>query len=396
LKLQLPKCKLSRLKYPVFFWGLSTFVSLIAILTVSAIRKTGFRASVITWDGAYYFDIIKGGYLRELPMFDGKVIANRNAFFPVYPKAVYFLDKTLPGDAVVASLILNLSAGLLATIFVYCLAKDLIGEKKALYATALFSFFPGSFVFLWMYSEAITALLVVCALWALAKRKILFSSLIFAVASASRPNAMFMALSVPIFLIFDHLRSVKPSLTVQYLVQSLRASLKSLAYGLISISGFLFFMLFLDKTTKVDRAWFRIQREGWQESKKPFYSLAAYGKQILELDFSVRLLIVVISSCIYVAIMVLIFLYTKKTGYSALSIAFAIPSVLVILLAMSNLSTVSSLRFGIIAIPIFIAISGVLSERALRYWIISSSILLFGFCFFYSWGYNTPFLMGSP
>src|SRR5687768_8477633 len=115
-----------------------------------------------SWDGAWYYRIIRDGYPGFVPedisYFDNGA---RAAFFPVYPMLVRVWDAVLPGGDVFAGISLNFMLGAAGVYVTGLLARELFDERVAYRTMLLMSFFPGSFVLLFTYSEA--ALIVVAA-----------------------------------------------------------------------------------------------------------------------------------------------------------------------------------------------------------------------------------------
>lgn len=433
----------------IFWWALSLFTTITSLFLVSILRNTTLSKLLSQWDGTYYRDLVARGYISNVPMKDGKIIANVNAFFPVFPTLVRAVDSILPGGSFFAFMLVNLSASL-ATLFVFfqC-AKLLLDDTKAKNATILFAVFPSAFIFFWFYSESISALFLVSALYFFLKHRIVVSSLIFGIAAATRPNAIFLCLAPALFVAFTFLRNNRIEFTFEYLKNLFIAGIKSLALAIISISGFIAFMLFLDNKTGISKVWFRIQNEGWGQTTTPFVSLKIYTDALFKFNIFVqlilvisgiifclivyylifkhkgdhkilltiftvistcllagfvtfsdestaRLIIIVLSGLIYFFIVCVIFRQLHIEKYSALSLALYLPPLVLIFLAMSNGSAVASLRFVLTASPIYIALASYIPNKTIKYVVPISLAALFGLCFFHAWGLYEPFMVGSP
>ena len=109
---------------------------------------TGPILDVLTsWDGAWYFEVARHGYPHHIPPnITFNQLEARAAFFPLYPRMVWALDKVLPGGDVLAGLGLNIVLGAVFVLLVGVMARRLFGNKVASRAMVLTALFPGSFV----------------------------------------------------------------------------------------------------------------------------------------------------------------------------------------------------------------------------------------------------------
>src|SRR5512144_3390230 len=109
-----------------------------------------------SWDGRWYYEVVRHGYPRHIPpnitFFQ---LEARAAFFPLYPRTVWMLDRVLPGGDVLAALGLNLVLGAMFVLLVGLMARRLFGNKVASRTMVLAALFPGSFVLSFAYSEAL-------------------------------------------------------------------------------------------------------------------------------------------------------------------------------------------------------------------------------------------------
>ena len=204
-----------------------------------------------SWDGNWYFEVTRTGYPRSIPP---NVTFNdleaRAAFFPLYPRMVWALDKVMPGGDVIAALILNLVLGAVFVLLVGLMTRRLFGNKVASRAMVLTSLFPGSFVLSFAYSESVMLVLVAGCLLLLMERRWLFSGILAGLATASRPNAIAV---------------VAACLAASAVAIAERREWKSLLAPLLAPVGWISFQLFLAHQTGEQGAWFRVQREAWEE-----------------------------------------------------------------------------------------------------------------------------------
>ncbi len=211
----------------------------------------GLILQVLTsWDGAWYYRIIRSGYPTSIP---ADVTYNmpeaRAAFFPVYPLVVNAADFVLPGGDVFAGVFVNFVLGAVALWLVGLIAKHLFGERVGYRSMLLMAFFPGSVALSLTYSEATLIVLAAACLLMLLQERWLLAGLLAAVGTATRPNglALVAACAVAAFLAIKHQRQWR-----------------ALIAPALAPIGFIAFQLYLYIRTD-EWAWFRVQTEAWDE-----------------------------------------------------------------------------------------------------------------------------------
>ena len=211
----------------------------------------GLILGVLTsWDGAWYYRIIRSGYPTSIP---AEVTYNmpeaRAAFFPVYPLVVNAADLVLPGGDVFAGVFVNFVLGAVALWLVGLIAKHLFGERVGYRSMLLMAFFPGSVALSLTYSEATLIVLAAACLLMLLRERWLVAGLLAAVGTATRPNglALVAACAVAAFLAIKHHRQWR-----------------ALIAPALAPIGFVAFQLYLYIRTD-EWAWFRVQTEAWDE-----------------------------------------------------------------------------------------------------------------------------------
>lgn len=211
----------------------------------------GLILQVLTsWDGAWYYRIIRSGYPTSIP---ADVTYNmpeaRAAFFPVYPLVVNAADFVLPGGDVFAGVFVNFVLGAVALWLVGLIAKHLFGERVGYRSMLLMAFFPGSVALSLTYSEATLIVLAAACLLMLLQERWLLAGLLAAVGTATRPNglALVAACAVAAFLAIKHHRQWR-----------------ALIAPALAPIGFIAFQLYLYVRTD-EWAWFRVQTEAWDE-----------------------------------------------------------------------------------------------------------------------------------
>lgn len=204
-----------------------------------------------SWDGRWYLEIVRAGYPRSIPPnITYEQVEARAAFFPTYPVLVRGFDRILPGGDTLAALVFNVIMSVIAVVLVGLIARRLAGTEVATRAMVLFAVFPGSFVLSFAYSEATMIVFAAACLYFLLDEQWLLAGLAGAVTTLTRPNgiAIVAACAVAAFLVIRE-----------------RREWSALVAPLLSPLGFIGFQLFLAHHTGEWGAWFRVQREAWEE-----------------------------------------------------------------------------------------------------------------------------------
>lgn len=147
------------------------------------LRRTFVTRPWVHWDSAWYAAIAKDGYWyvagQQSPV----------AFFPAYPMLIRGLY-VLGVNRFVAGVLLSVALGCGGLFLFSRWAARLVGEERALRATALFVIYPFAFfLFGAMYSDALFLCAAVGAFYALEKNELAAAVLLGAVATAARPIA---------------------------------------------------------------------------------------------------------------------------------------------------------------------------------------------------------------
>jgi hypothetical protein len=204
-----------------------------------------------SWDGHWYLDVVREGYPHHImPNVTYFVSDARAAFFPLYPRLVHYLDMAVPGGPVSVALLVNLLFGGLFIYLVGRLARVLFDDRTAEKAMIIAAIFPGSFVLSFAYSEALLLTLAALCFIALHKKAWVWAGVLAALGTACRPNGVALVAACAVAA-FVAIRQDK--------------EWKALIAPLLSPWGFVGFMLFLRSHTDEHWAWFRVQREAWEE-----------------------------------------------------------------------------------------------------------------------------------
>ncbi len=214
-------------------------------------NAVGLILQVLTsWDGAWYYRIIRDWYPTSIPTTITYEMAEaRAAFFPVYPLVVRGADAVLPGGDVFAGLFVNTLLGALAIWLIGLLAKTVYGERVAYRTMLLLIFFPGSFVLSFTYSEATLLAVAAGCLLCLQHRHWAAAGVLAALGTATRPNGLALVAAC----------AVAALLAIRD-----RREWRSLIAPVLAPLGFIVFQWYLYERTG-EWAWFRVQTEAWDE-----------------------------------------------------------------------------------------------------------------------------------
>lgn len=254
-------------------------------------------AEVLTsWDGKWYFELVRQSYPSHIPPhITWDEIQARTAFFPMFPDLVRWFDKVMPGGDVFAALVLNFALGALAVYLVGLLTRTMFDDRVAYRAMLLMAFFPGSFVLSFTYSEATLLVFAAGCLLCLQRRQWFFAGTLGALAAATRPNgiALIAACAVAALIAIRE-----------------RREWRSLLAPLISPLGFIGFHYFLYLRTGERFAWFRTQREAWDEGTS--FGLTALSKTLKAFSRPLASPTDIITAVSFLAMLVLLYMAWKK------------------------------------------------------------------------------------
>jgi hypothetical protein len=156
------------------------------------------------WDSGWYWHIARQGYF-----YDGPGQQSAVAFFPAYPFGMRALDRVLPGDLIVAGVVLTLVAGAIAATLFHGWVRDAFDERTARIATVLLVLFPFSYYLLGaVYSDALFLAAAIAAFVLLERDHPALAALAGVLATAARPIGI--ALVAGLFLRSLELHGVLP------------------------------------------------------------------------------------------------------------------------------------------------------------------------------------------
>lgn len=240
-----------RLWLPVAAWGLSRLVLLTVVTMANAVLGRGqdLVEAMRLWDGNWYIEAANGYDVgRIVPgIATGQVDV---AFFPAFPVTLrsFAAVTGMPVDA--AGVVLNLLIGAVAVVLIWLLVERTADAEAADRTALLFSFFPGSILLSFVYSEPLMLVFVAGCMLALLRRSWFLAGVLGALATATRPNALAICAAC-----------VWAAGTA--LVQ--RREWSAAWAMVLPPLGFGGYMVWLWNATGEPTAWFRVQREGWGE-----------------------------------------------------------------------------------------------------------------------------------
>jgi hypothetical protein len=226
------------------------------------------------------------------------------------------------------------------------------GADAADRATALFCFFPGSFVLSMLYSEALMLLLALGCLWALVARRWWVAGVAAGLATATRPNA--------VALVACCLFAAAPALR--------RRQWRALAAPVLAPTGVVAFLAFLWVRTGEASAWFDVQRGGWGES----LGLEVWRRTVAVADDPIADINKLLAT-LGLVFCVAAFVVLLRSGLPSVLVVY---TVVIVGLAVASQTLGLRPRFVLTAFPLFIALGLRLRGTAYAVVLGSSAALL--------------------
>ena len=203
---------------------------------------------LLRFDAGWYGSILGDGYqLAQTPGGESNV-----AFFPLYPLLAFVLKGVAHLDNFVALLAVSNAFALALPLLLVKLGTDRFGESNALYAVAIFCFFPMSFFLNSAYSESTSIVFVLMSLLALDSRRFLIAALLTGAAAGARSTGFALA---PVVALAAWADSELPVVR--------RAAFATLC-GILACSGLLLFMAY-QYWAFGDPLAFVVAQSGWHQ-----------------------------------------------------------------------------------------------------------------------------------
>ena len=325
---------------------------------VPANGLSGLAAILDSWDGHWYLDVVREGYPHHImPNVTYFVSDARAAFFPLYPRLVHYLDVIMPGGPVSVALAINIFLGGVFVFLVGYLCREIFDIKTAEKAMILIALFPGSFVLSMAYSEALLLTIAALCFVALKEKQWLWAGILAALGTAARPNGL--------------------ALVAACAVASLIAirndrEWRSLLAPVLSPLGFIGFMWFLRMHTNENWAWFRVQREAWQEGTS-FGATAA----VRTYDFFLHPVSSPTSVLTAASVAAMIIALVMARRYRINMIYWSYSAVVLALMLIPATVTARP-RFLFTAFPLFFPVARALRDEDDRWWPIVVMVMIGG------------------
>jgi len=319
---------------------------------------SGLAAVLDSWDGHWYMAVVREGYPHNImPNVTYFVSDARAAFFPLYPRLVNYLDVVIPGGPVSVALAINLILGACFVFLAGYLCRGLFDIKSAEKAMILIALFPGSFVLSMAYSEALMLTIVALCFIALRDKHWVWAGILAAMATATRPNGVALVAAC----------AVASLLAIQK-----DRDWKSLIAPILSPIGFISFMWFLRMHTGENGAWFRVQRQAWQEG-------TSFGATAVQRTYDFFLHPVSSPTSVLTAASVgamLLALYMGRK-YKMNLIYWSYTAVVLALMLMPATVTARP-RFLFTAFPLFFPVARALRDEDERWWPLVIMVMIGG------------------
>lgn len=211
------------------------------------------------WDGQWYRQIVEEGYPAELPRDEqGSIIANRWAFYPLYPSLVRGLMAVTGLPFATAGMILSLGFTLFGLVFLYGWITRATGSRWAgTIAVGSIALAPAAFVFGATYTEGLTLALLVPLLWMVSRGWVLRAIPLVVVLGFTRnivPPLLIVGLLYAVITGLTYLRSTGLSARAA-LTENKGDVARYLALGLTTSASALFWPAWVGLATGVSTAY---------------------------------------------------------------------------------------------------------------------------------------------
>ena len=234
---------------PLGIYAASRAVTYFALGTAAYVSPSHALRDVFgIWDSKWYVTLAQTGYPHAVPRGpDGVVQQSTIAFFPVFPMLTRAVVRVTPLNHLQAGVLLAGVFGALAAVAVWALVRHVSGLDVADRSTALFCFFPGSFVLSLNYSEGLMIALAATCLLGLVSHRWWLAGVSAGLATATRPTAV----ALVVVCAWEAARAAR------------RREWRALVAPALAPVGVLAFFAFLAVRTGEARAWFETQHDGW-------------------------------------------------------------------------------------------------------------------------------------
>ena len=238
---------------PLGLFVASRLVTLSAIGIAVVVKGVVFSDVIHIWDGGWWMSTALHGYPHAVPMIDGHAAQSTIAFFPMFPLLARAVMNVTGLPLLGSLLVVTTVFGGLTAVGLWYLTRRVLDADAADRTVALFCFFPGSFVFSLVYAEPVMLALAVGCLLFLLQRRWLLAGVLAAMATASRPNAAVLIVCC----------AWEAGFAV------MRRRVAGPDRPALAPAGIVSYFVFLRVRTGSMRAWFDVEKGGWNERIEP-------------------------------------------------------------------------------------------------------------------------------
>ena len=323
--------------------ALTMVAGMAALAAASAHTGASFLSFAGRWDDRWFFDIASEGYSHHLPTGPFNIHPLLFAFFPGLPLVLRGVWEVIGGPEGVDALVVG-SLGLLSScVLLWVLVAGEWGPAVARRAVVCFAWFPGSFVFIYCYSEALAVPLGIGALLALRRRWYVTAGLLSALAGTVRVPSLALVASCAVVAVVEIRRT------------SGAGRWRPLAAPLIAVLGAVGYLVFLWAWTGTPLASSDAERIGWRDSVTglaPFDIVRSVVDHPLHLEYWVMAVGIVVAAAAAVLV---------ARAPLAIEYKVYVGAVLLTWLVTTNSATI--VRYLTLAFPVFIALALVIRGR---------------------------------
>ncbi|WIM98652.1 hypothetical protein ACTOB_002258 [Actinoplanes oblitus] len=240
---------------------------LITFWLVATDKHRDIWAQLSRWDARWYLGVVAHGYdtaFKFRP--DGTPLPSNLAFFPLYPGLIWVTDHVLPGDAVVAGLVVSWLAAIAAAWGLFAIGTELRDRRTGVLLAALWAVIPHALIESMGYTETLFTALCAWSLFAVLRRRWLLAGLLCSFAGLTRPTGAALVAAV--------------GLAALVAVIMRRDGWRPWIGGLLAPAGFLSYVFWVgDRLGGGINGYFRVQSETWNMAyDNGAYTLSTAGK----------------------------------------------------------------------------------------------------------------------
>ncbi len=189
---------------------------------------------LLAWDGLWYFDIAKHGYVWNPALGVLPKHFENPAFYPLYPLIERVIMDITGSSAPWIILLPGIVFGVASVFAFHHLAMRVIPARRAQWATVLFAFWPASVYCMMGYPTGLINLFVIAALGAYIDGRFWRAALWCGIGAAAAPTVQFAAVGLCLDQGLRWLNQRAPLAEIPRLI----------GFGLLSISGLIAFILY--------------------------------------------------------------------------------------------------------------------------------------------------------